>query len=64
MDKPDQELRTQESYLTGLISDEQSRWASFNALLDELGRLIEVKTPLGCGKRARHSGERGLSAQK
>jgi hypothetical protein len=26
-----------------LVTDEQSRWATFNALLDELGKTVEVK---------------------
>jgi chromosome segregation ATPase len=36
LDKREQELRTQETYLTNLIAEEQSRWASFNSMLDQL----------------------------
>ena len=43
MDKRDQELRTQETYLTNLIADEQSRWASFNSLLDQLAATVGGK---------------------
>ena len=44
LEKTDQNLKTQQTYLTGLITDEQSRWTTFNALLDELGKTVEVKT--------------------
>ena len=43
MDKRDQELRTQETYLTNLIADEQSRWASFNSMLDQLAATLGAK---------------------
>ena len=44
MEKADRELRMQQTTLTGLIADEQSRWTTFNALLDDLAKTIEVKT--------------------
>ena len=45
LEKTDRDLRTQQTYLSGLVADEQSRWTTFNALLDELARTVEVKTP-------------------
>ena len=45
LEKTDQDLKTQQTYLTGLITDEQSRWTTFNAMLDELGKTVEVKRP-------------------
>jgi len=43
MEKRDQELRTKESYLTNLIADEQSRWAAFNSMLDQLAAALGAK---------------------
>jgi hypothetical protein len=43
MEKADADLQAQQTYLTGLIAEEQSRWATFNAMLDELGKPVEVK---------------------
>jgi hypothetical protein len=43
MEKADVDLQAQQTYLTGLIAEEQARWATFNAMLDELGKPIEVK---------------------
>lgn len=42
MEKVEGELRLQQTYLTGLMADEQSRWTTFNALLDELGKTVEA----------------------
>jgi septal ring factor EnvC (AmiA/AmiB activator) len=44
MAKNDEELKRQQLYLSGLIAEEQSRWTSFNARLEELERLL---TPAG-----------------
>ena len=44
MEKTDRDLRLQQTNLTGLIADEQSRWTTFNALLDDLAKTVEVKT--------------------
>jgi small-conductance mechanosensitive channel len=43
MEKRDQELRAKETYLTNLIADEQSRWTSFNSLLDQLAATLGAK---------------------
>ena len=43
IEKRDQELRTKESYLTNLIADEQSRWTSFNSLLDQLAATLGAR---------------------
>ena len=43
MEKADVDLQAQQTYLTGLIAEEQARWATFNAMLDELGKPLEVK---------------------
>ena len=43
IEKRDQELRTKESYLTNLIADEQSRWASFNSMLDQLAATLGAR---------------------
>lgn len=40
LEKRDQELRAQETYLTNLIADEQSRWTSFNNMLDQLAASL------------------------
>ena len=49
-----QNLKMQRIYLTGLITDEQSRWTTFNALLDELGKTVEVENdPLAVRKTGR-----------
>jgi chromosome segregation ATPase len=45
MDKADGDLQAQQTYLTGLIAEEQSRWTTFNAMLDELSKSVEVRTP-------------------
>jgi len=44
LEKADRDLKSQQTYLSGLVTDEQSRWTTFNALLDELGKTVEVKT--------------------
>jgi hypothetical protein len=44
MDKTETDLQTQHTYLTGLIADEQSRWTTFNAMLDELAKPVEART--------------------
>ena len=38
--KADAELKQQQGYLSGLIAEEQSRWTTFNARLEELERLL------------------------
>jgi chromosome segregation ATPase len=43
LEKTNQDLKSQQTYLSGLVTDEQSRWTTFNALLDELGKTVEVK---------------------
>jgi len=43
MDKSERDLKVQESSLLGLIAEEQARWVSFNASLDELARQIETR---------------------
>ena len=43
MEKADPDLQAQQTYLTGLIAEEQSRWTTFNAMLDELAKPVEVK---------------------
>jgi chromosome segregation ATPase len=45
MEKADRDLQAQQTYLTGLIAEEQSRWATFNAMLDELSKPVDLKTP-------------------
>ena len=37
-DKSDAELKAEETYLTGQLSDEQSRWNAFNSQIEELER--------------------------
>jgi hypothetical protein len=41
----EQQLRTQESELAGVIASEQNRWTEFNARLDELERSLPGATP-------------------
>jgi hypothetical protein len=41
----EQQLRSQDMDLTGLIAAEQSRWQEFNAGLDELERSLSARTP-------------------
>ncbi len=41
----EQQLRLQETDLTGLIASEQGRWQEFNARLDELERSLSSGTP-------------------
>ena len=43
LEKADVDLQAQQNYLTGLIAEEQARWAAFNAMLDDLGKTVEVK---------------------
>lgn len=43
LEKTDQDLKSQRMYLSSLVTDEQSRWTTFNALLDELGKTVEAK---------------------
>jgi hypothetical protein len=43
LEKTDHDLKAQRMYFSGLVTDEQSRWTTFNALLDELGRTVEAK---------------------
>ena len=43
LEKRDQELRTKETYLTNLIADEQSRWTSFNSMLDQLAATLGAR---------------------
>jgi hypothetical protein len=43
LDKSDRDLKVQEASLMGLIAEEQARWVSFNASLDELARQIETR---------------------
>ena len=43
IEKRDQELRTKESYLTNLIAEEQSRWTSFNSMLDQLAATLRAR---------------------
>jgi DNA repair exonuclease SbcCD ATPase subunit len=38
LDKSDAELKAEETYLTGQLSDEQSRWNAFNSQIEELER--------------------------
>jgi len=40
MAKADDELKRQQAYLSGLMTEEQSRWTAFNAQLEELERLL------------------------
>ena len=54
MEKSEADLQAQQTYLTGLIAEEQSRWTTFNAMLDEMGKAVEVKRG---GSRTR-SGDR------
>ena len=44
MEKAELNLQAQQTYLTGLIAEEQSRWTTFNAMLDEMGKSVDVKT--------------------
>jgi len=44
LDKADRDLKAQQAYLSGLIAEEQARWTTFNALLDELGKTVEART--------------------
>jgi hypothetical protein len=41
----EQQLRLQETDLTGLIASEQGRWQEFNGRLDELERSLSAATP-------------------
>jgi hypothetical protein len=43
MDKAEAELRTEESLLSGQLQDEQSRWAAFNAQIEEMERAAANK---------------------
>jgi septal ring factor EnvC (AmiA/AmiB activator) len=43
LEKTSQDLKSQQTYFSGLVTDEQSRWTTFNALLDELARTVEAK---------------------
>ena len=43
IEKRDQELRTKETYLTNLIADEQTRWTSFNSMLDQLAATLGAR---------------------
>jgi len=43
MEKADRDLKAQETYLTGVIAEEQARWADFNARLDQLATQIETR---------------------
>ena len=38
LDKSDAELKAEETFLTGQLSDEQSRWNAFNSQIEELER--------------------------
>lgn len=44
LEKTDRELKVQQTYLTGQIAEEQARWTTFNALLDELGKAVDART--------------------
>jgi hypothetical protein len=41
----EQQLRSQDTDLTGLIATEQGRWQEFNARLDELEKSLSALTP-------------------
>lgn len=41
----EQQLRLQDTDLTGLIASEQGRWQEFNGRLDELERSLSARTP-------------------
>ena len=41
----EQQLRSQDTDLTGLIATEQGRWQEFNARLDELEKSLSAVTP-------------------
>jgi hypothetical protein len=41
----EQQLRGQESELSGVIAGEQSRWSDFNARLDEIERSLPAAKP-------------------
>jgi hypothetical protein len=43
IEQRDQELRAKETYLTNLIADEQSRWTSFNNMLDQLAATLGAR---------------------
>jgi len=43
LEKADRDLKSQETHLTGLIAEEQARWADFNARLDQLAMQIETR---------------------
>jgi hypothetical protein len=43
LEKGDRDLKAQETHLMGLIAEEQARWVSFNARLDELAKHIESR---------------------
>ena len=45
MTRTDEDLRRQQAYLTGVLTDEQSRWAAFNARLEELEQLLAPGAP-------------------
>jgi chromosome segregation ATPase len=43
LERSDRDLQSQQTQLTNLIADEQSRWTMFNAMLDELSKPVEVR---------------------
>jgi chromosome segregation ATPase len=43
LDKSDAELKAEETFLTGQLNDEQSRWNAFNSQIEEMERASAVK---------------------
>jgi hypothetical protein len=43
LDKSDAELKGEETFLTGQLNDEQSRWSAFNSQIEEMERASAVK---------------------
>ena len=43
LERSDRVLQSQQTQLTNLIAEEQSRWTIFNAMLDELSKPIETR---------------------
>jgi hypothetical protein len=43
LERSDRDLQSQQTQLTNLIAEEQSRWTMFNAMLDELSKPAEAR---------------------
>lgn len=43
LERSDRDLQSQQTQLTNLIAEEQSRWTMFNAMLDELSKPVEAR---------------------